>query len=101
MVRIVGVDLPNDKRVEIALSYIYGIGPRLAKKILTEANIDSMHKVKDLTDAEVVAIRDIIKELKVEGDLRKEISLDIKRLAEIGTYRGYRHNRGLPVRGQR
>ncbi|MFA5839090.1 MAG: 30S ribosomal protein S13 [Candidatus Margulisiibacteriota bacterium] len=101
MVRIVGVDLPNDKRVEIALSYIYGIGPRLAKKILTEANIDSMHKVKDLTDTEVVAIRDIIKELKVEGDLRKEISLDIKRLAEIGTYRGYRHNRGLPVRGQR
>lgn len=101
MVRIVGVDLPNEKQVVIALSYIYGIGPALAKKILVATKIEAMTKVKNLTDSEVVAIRDVIKEIKVEGDLRKDIAMDVKRLSEIGTYRGFRHNRGLPVRGQR
>ncbi|MDI6731589.1 MAG: 30S ribosomal protein S13 [Candidatus Margulisbacteria bacterium] len=101
MVRIVGVDLPNEKHIVIALSYIYGIGPTLAQKILAATNIEPMTRVKNLTDSEVVAIRDVIKEIRVEGDLRKDITLDIKRLSEIGTYRGFRHNRGLPVRGQR
>ena len=101
MVRIVGVDLPNEKHIVIALSYIYGIGAAMAQKILAATNIDPMARVKELTDSEVVAIRDVIKEIRVEGDLRKDISMDIKRLSEIGTYRGFRHNRGLPVRGQR
>lgn len=101
MARIVGVDLPPNKRVVIALTYIYGVGPVVSSKILAKAKIDPNVKVKDLTDAEVVAIRDALKDYKVEGDLRKEIALNVKRLMDIGSYRGSRHRRGLPVRGQR
>ncbi|MEE8638281.1 MAG: 30S ribosomal protein S13 [Candidatus Margulisiibacteriota bacterium] len=101
MVRIVGVDLAPNKSVEVALTYIFGIGPALSKEILAKAGIDSFRKVKDLSDAEVVAIRDAIKDYLVEGDLRKETTMDIKRLMEIGTYRGSRHRKGLPARGQR
>ncbi|MBN2057549.1 MAG: 30S ribosomal protein S13 [Candidatus Saganbacteria bacterium] len=101
MVRIVGVDLPPNKSIKVALTYIYGIGTTLSQQILGQAGVDPFHKVKDLSDAEVVAIRDAIKNFPVEGDLRKEISLAIKRLVEIGTYRGSRHRKGLPCRGQR
>jgi small subunit ribosomal protein S13 len=101
MVRLAGVDLPANKRVEVGLTYIYGIGPALSKDILAKAKVDPNKKVKDLSDAEMVAIRDIIKDRRLEGDLRKDISLDIKRLVDIGTYRGSRHRRGLPARGQR
>lgn len=101
MVRLVGVDLPPGKNVDIALTYIYGIGLTLSREILSRAKVDFTRKVKDLGDAEVVAIRDALKEIPVEGDLRKEISQNIKRLIEIGTYRGSRHRRGLPARGQR
>jgi len=100
--RIAGVDLPLNKRVEIGLTYIYGIGNSRAKKILGEAGVDVNTKVKSLTEDEAVRIRNIIqREGMVEGDLRKAISMDIKRLMEIGCYRGLRHRRGLPVRGQR
>lgn len=102
MARISGVDLPRDKRVEIALTYIYGIGRSTANEILAKANIDKDTRVRDLTDDEASRLREIIdKEYTVEGDLRRETSLNIKRLMEIGSYRGLRHRRGLPVRGQR
>ncbi len=102
MARIAGVDLPRDKRVEIGLTYIYGIGRSTSQKILASAGIDPDTKVKDLTEEEVTKLREIIdKNHIVEGDLRREVSLNIKRLMEIGCYRGLRHRRGLPVRGQR
>jgi small subunit ribosomal protein S13 len=100
--RIAGVDLPAGKRVEIGLTYIYGIGRTRAKKILATANVDEGIKVKDLSEDEVLRIQQIIQnESGVEGDLRREVAMNIKRLIEIGSYRGIRHRRGLPVRGQR
>jgi small subunit ribosomal protein S13 len=102
MARIAGVDLPRDKRVEIALTYIFGIGKTTSQKIIAQAGINPNTRVRDLTEDEVSKIREIIdKTQKVEGDLRREIALNIKRLVEIGCYRGIRHRRGLPVRGQR
>jgi small subunit ribosomal protein S13 len=102
MARIAGVDLPRDKRVEIALTYIFGIGRPTSQKILRETGVNPDTRVRDLTEDEVSRIRETIdKTLKVEGDLRREIALNIKRLIEIGCYRGIRHRRGLPVRGQR
>ena len=102
MARIAGVDLPNDKRVEVGLTYIYGIGRPTANDILSRAGINPDTRVKDLTDDEVGKIRKIIEnEYNVEGDLRREVQLNIKRLMEIGCYRGIRHRRGLPVRGQK
>ncbi|MFD1884043.1 30S ribosomal protein S13 [Paenibacillus wenxiniae] len=101
MARISGVDLPRDKRVEIALTYIFGIGKTTSQKILSETGIDLNTRVRDLTEDEVGKLREAIEGRKVEGDLRREISLNIKRLIEIGCYRGVRHRRGLPVRGQR
>lgn len=102
MARIAGVDLPNDKRVEIGLTYIYGIGRPTANDILSRAGINPDTRVKDLTEEEVGKIRKIIEnDYVVEGDLKREVSLNIKRLMEIGCYRGIRHRRGLPVRGQR
>jgi small subunit ribosomal protein S13 len=101
MARIAGIDLPRDKRVEIGLTYIYGIGRKSSNKILQEAGISPDTRVKDLTEAEVGKLREVIdRNHTVEGDLRREISLNIKRLMEIGSYRGVRHRRGLPVRGQ-
>ena len=102
MARIAGVDLPKGKRIEIALTYIYGIGRSSAQKILTEAGIDWDTKSDELTGDQITAIRKIIDEkYKVEGDLRREVSMNIKRLMDLGAYRGLRHRRGLPVRGQR
>ena len=102
MARISGVDLPREKRVEIGLTYIYGIGQASANRILKEANVDPNIRCKDLTDDDVAKIRDVIDaSQRVEGDLRREIALNIKRLQEIGCYRGIRHRRGLPVRGQK
>ena len=102
MARIAGVDIPRDKRVEVALTYIYGIGLPTAKKILAEAKIDGNIRVKDLTEDQVNVIRDIINNnYLVEGDLRRDVALNIKRLVEISCYRGIRHRRGLPVRGQK
>jgi len=102
MARIAGVDLPRDKRVEIGLTYIFGIGRPSSNRILHEASVDPNTRVRDLTDDEVSRIRDAIdRGQKVEGDLRREVALNIKRLVEIGSYRGIRHRRGLPVRGQR
>lgn len=102
MARIAGVDLPRDKRVEIALTYIYGIGRSRSNEILAKAGVNPDTRVKDLTEEEVSRLREIIdKEYKVEGDLRKEVAMNIKRLMDIGCYRGIRHRRGLPVRGQR
>ena len=102
MARISGVDLPNEKRVEIGLTYIYGIGRTRSNKILSETGINPDTRVKDLTDDEVSKIREYIEaNYSVEGDLRREVALDIKRLTEIGCYRGVRHRKGLPVRGQR
>ena len=101
MARISGVDLPREKRVEIGLTYIYGIGRTSSNRILKEANVNPDTRVKDLTDEEVGRIRDLIDASQtVEGDLRREIALNIKRLQEIGCYRGIRHRKGLPVRGQ-
>ena len=101
MARIEGVDLPRNKRVEIGLTYIYGIGLPRAHKILSETNVNPDTRVKDLTDTEVAQLRDYIgTNYKVEGDLRREVQLNIKRLIEIGSYRGLRHRRNLPVRGQ-
>ncbi|HLU23940.1 30S ribosomal protein S13 [Lederbergia graminis] len=100
MARIAGVDIPREKRVVISLTYIYGIGKNTASKVLAEAGVSEDTRVRDLTDDELNNIRNIIDKLKVEGDLRREISLNIKRLMEIGSYRGLRHRRGLPVRGQ-
>ena len=101
MARIAGVDLPREKRVEIGLTYIYGIGLSSSQKILANAGVNPDIRVKDLTDDDVQAIRKAMDGYKVEGDLRREVSLNIKRLTEIGCYRGLRHRRGLPVRGQR
>lgn len=101
MARIAGVDIPREKRVEISLTYIYGIGKTLSNKILKKVNINPDTRVKDLTDEQVNEIRKEITNYTVEGDLRREVALDIKRLREIGCYRGLRHRRGLPVRGQR
>ena len=102
MARLVGVDLPRDKRIEIALTYIYGIGRSRAAEILEATGVDPSMRVKDLTDAELVPLRDYIEgNLKVEGDLRREVAADIRRKVEIGSYQGLRHRRGLPVRGQR
>lgn len=102
MARISGVDLPREKRVEIGLTYIYGIGRSKSNEILTKANVSPDTRVRDLTDEEVSRIRDVIEETAiVEGDLRREIAMNIKRLQEIGCYRGIRHRKGLPVRGQR
>lgn len=102
MARIAGVDLPREKRVEIGLTYIFGIGRTLSNKILSRTGINPDTRVRDLTDDEINKLRDTIdKEYKVEGDLRREVSLNIKRLMEIGCYRGRRHKMGLPVRGQK
>ncbi len=102
MARISGVDLPREKRVEIGLTYIFGVGLSTSQKILAATKVSPDTRVRDLTDEEVVRLREYIdKNLKVEGDLRREVSQDIKRLMEIGCYRGLRHRRGLPVRGQR
>ena len=102
MARIAGVDLPRDKRVVIALTYIYGIGKATAQMIVEKIGLDIQTRVKDLTEAEANQLREVIeKEYMVEGDLRREVALNIKRLIEIGSYRGYRHRRGLPVRGQK
>jgi small subunit ribosomal protein S13 len=102
MARIAGVDLPKDKRVEIALTYIYGIGRPSANKILQKANVNRDIKVNKLTESEIIHLRDIIdQELRVEGDLRREVATHIKRLMDIGSYRGLRHRRSLPVHGQR
>lgn len=101
MARIVGVDIPNEKRVVVALTYIYGIGNSIAKKVLKDANVSEDIRVKNLTDEQLNAIRAEVSKYKVEGDLRRETALNIKRLEEIGCYRGLRHRRGMPVRGQR
>ena len=102
MARIAGVDLPNNKRVEIGITYIYGIGPATAKKIISETGINPDVRVKDLTEGDVAKLREYIEHnLHVEGDLRSEVSLSIKRLIEIGCFRGVRHRKSLPVRGQR
>lgn len=101
MARIAGVDLPKEKRVEIGLTYIYGIGRTTSNKILAEAKVSPDIRVKDLTDDQVQAIRNAMEGYTLEGDLRREVALNIKRLTEIGCFRGIRHRRGLPVRGQR
>ena len=102
MARISGIDLPKEKRIEIGLTYVYGIGRTSATKILEATGIDPSTRVKDLTEEQEAALRDIIgKQYVVEGDLRRSVAFDIKRLTEIGSYRGIRHRRGLPVRGQR
>ena len=101
MARIAGVDLPKEKRVEIGLTYVYGIGRTSSNKILAQAGVNPDTRVKDLTDEQVNSIRKAMDGYKVEGDLRREVALNIKRLTEIGCYRGTRHRRGLPVRGQR
>ena len=101
MARIVGVDIPNDKRVVVSLTYIYGVGPSIAKQVLATCGISEDIRVKNLSEEQLTAIRNEISKIKVEGDLRREISMNIKRLQEIGCYRGIRHRKGLPVRGQR
>ncbi len=102
MARIAGVDIPRDKRVEIGLRYIYGVGPTVSRKILQQTRVSPDTRVRDLTEEEVNRIREVIdKQHTVEGDLRREVNLNVKRLIEIGAYRGTRHRRGLPVRGQR
>ena len=102
MARIAGVDIPREKRVVISLTYIHGIGPSSSQQILTAANVPQATRVRDLTEEEINRLREVIdKRFKVEGDLRREVSLNIKRLMEIGSYRGLRHRRNLPVRGQR
>ena len=102
MARVAGVDLPREKRGEVAITYIYGIGRSTARRVLRDANVDANKRVKAWSDDEVTRIRDIIeRSQKVEGDLRREVSMNVKRLMDIGAYRGIRHRRGLPVRGQR
>lgn len=102
MARLAGVDLPRDKRVEIALTYIFGIGPTSAKKLVVAASVNPDTRVRDLTEAEVARIREVLeRDYRVEGDLRRQVAMSIRRLQEIGCYRGIRHRRGLPVRGQR
>ena len=101
MARIAGVNLPKEKRIEVGLTYIYGIGRRLSKKLLTDLKIDLNVKVKDLSEAEVGKLRDAIGKMASEGDLRRKTGMDVKRLQDIGSYRGFRHRKKLPVRGQR
>ena len=101
MVRIKGIDIPNDKRIEISLTYIYGIGRKLSKQILTAANVDLNKKAKDLTEQELASIRKELENHTVEGDLRREVNMNIKTKMEINSYEGTRHKKGLPVRGQR
>ena len=101
MARIAGVDIPRDKRVVISLTYVYGIGKSTAKEILKATGISEDVRVKDLTEEEITKIRKEVEKIKVEGDLRREVAMNVKRLMEIGSYRGLRHRRGLPVRGQR
>ena len=102
MARISGVDLPRNKRIEVALTYVYGIGPTLAKQIIAKADVDPNTRTDKLTEGQLAGLREIIQaEYKVEGDLRREISMNVNRLMELGCYRGLRHRRGLPVRGQR
>jgi small subunit ribosomal protein S13 len=102
MARIAGVDLPRDKRVEVALTYIFGIGPTTSSRILSQTGVNPDTRVRDLTETEVARLREVLeREYRVEGDLRRQIALNIRRLQEIGSYRGLRHRRGLPVRGQR
>ncbi len=102
MARIAGADIPNEKRVEVALTYIYGIGPTSAKKILQATAVDPDTRVKALTESDITRLREVIEEqYSVEGDLRREVAMNIKRLMDVGAYRGLRHRRGLPVRGQR
>jgi small subunit ribosomal protein S13 len=102
MARLAGVDLPRDKRVETALTYIYGIGDTSAKKIVASAEVDPNTRVKDLTEAETARLREVLeRDFRVEGDLRRQVAMSIRRLQEIGCYRGIRHRRNLPVRGQR
>lgn len=101
MARIAGVNLPKDKRIEAALTAIYGIGRSLSAKILRDANIDKNIKAKDLSENDETKLREIIEKITTEGDLRRKVTLDVKRLQEIGSYRGFRHKRSLPVRGQR
>ena len=102
MARIAGIDIPREKRVEVALTYIYGIGLPTSQKILTQANVNPDTRVRDLTEEQVNRLRDIVdRRYTVEGDLRREVAMNIKRLTEIGSYRGLRHRRNLPVRGQR
>ncbi|HET7657635.1 MAG TPA: 30S ribosomal protein S13 [Bacillales bacterium] len=100
MARIAGVDIPREKRVVISLTYIYGIGKPMSEKILKEAGVSEDTRVRDLTEEELGRIREVINQYKVEGDLRREVQMNIKRLIEIGSYRGLRHRRGLPTRGQ-
>ncbi|MTT32742.1 30S ribosomal protein S13 [Terrilactibacillus sp. BCM23-1] len=100
MARIAGVDVPREKRVVISLTYIFGIGKTTAQEILAKAGVSEDTRVRDLTEEELTRIREVIDKYKIEGDLRREVSLNIKRLIEIGSYRGVRHRRGLPVRGQ-
>ncbi len=101
MARIEGVDLPRDKRIEIALTYIYGIGRPTSEKILAQTGVNANTRVRDLSEAELAALREVIGTITVEGDLRREVAMNIKRLTEINCYRGLRHRRSLPVRGQR
>jgi small subunit ribosomal protein S13 len=102
MARVAGVDLPRDKRSEVALTYIYGIGRSSARRILRQAGVDLNRRVRDWTEDETARVRDVLeREVKVEGDLRREVSMNIKRLMDISSYRGVRHRKGLPVRGQR
>ena len=102
MARIAGVNIPTNKRVEVALSYIHGIGPSSARKICQKVNLDLTRRVSELSDAEVIQIREVIdRDYQVEGDCRREVAMNIKRLMDLGCYRGLRHRRGLPVRGQR
>lgn len=101
MARIAGVNIPLNKRAEVGLTYVYGIGPATARKLLAEVGVDPDTQVKDLTEDEVIKLRNAVEEIDVEGDLRRERSQNVKRLMEIGSYRGLRHRRGLPVRGQR
>ncbi|MBU0580489.1 MAG: 30S ribosomal protein S13 [Candidatus Margulisbacteria bacterium] len=101
MARLAGVDLPREKRIDIGLTYIFGVGQSLSSEILEKARINPGTKVKDLTEDEIVSLRNVLREYTLEGDLRKEVQLNIKRLIEIGAYKGQRHRRNLPVRGQR
>ncbi|MFA6992333.1 MAG: 30S ribosomal protein S13 [Candidatus Gracilibacteria bacterium] len=101
IVRIAGINLPNEKRIEAGLTTLHGVGRKLSARILRETNIDRNKKVKDLTDTEISSLRDAVQRFPLEGDLKRQVALNIKRLQEIGSYRGYRHKRGLPTRGQR
>lgn len=101
MARIEGVDLPRNKRVEVALTYIYGIGPSRSQQIISQSGVSSDTRVRDLTEAEIQALRERVGQFRVEGELRREVQMNIKRLIEIGSYRGLRHRRSLPVHGQR